>query len=179
MAARTRFFALALSGALVALPALAETYTLTLKNGNTFLTRYQPQDASWDAEKLVFLDEFGNQIALAKSDVDTLTTEFESRGFGHVLNSTTVAIGWAPNDAIDPDSDEGKAAAALDSLAGSGQQAPPPVYNQEQFVEPSATGGGLPASFLGPGGPNTPPMSGSGGAPAEPVTVGSTPPPGQ
>ena len=178
MAARNRFFALALVGSLVALPALGETYTLTLKNGNTFLTRYQPQDASWDAEKLVFLDEFGNQIALAKSDVDTLTTEFESRGFGHVLNSTTVAIGWAPNDAIDPDSDEGKAAAAQDALAGSGQQAPPPVYNQEQFVEPGATGGGLPLSFIGAGN-YTPPMGSAAGSGAEPVTVGSTPPPAQ
>lgn len=177
MAARNRFFASALVGALAALPAFAESYTIALKNGNSFLTRYQPEDASWDAEKLVFLDEHGNLIALAKADVDSITTELENRGFGHVLNSTTLAIGWAPNDAIDPDSDEAKAAAAAGAAGqmGGGQQEAPPIYNQEQFVEPGAATG-LPLSMVGAGN-YTPPMG--GGTVGEPTAVGTTPPPGQ
>lgn len=173
MAARNRFFALALVGALVALPALAESYTITLKNGTSFLTRYQPEDASWDAEKLVFLDEHGNQLSLAKGDVESIGTELENRGFGHMLNATTLAIGWAPNDAIDPESDEAKAAAAGGQMGG-GQPAAP-NYNQEQFVEPGAATG-LPLSMVGAGN-YTPPMG--GGMVAEPSPVGTTPPPGQ
>jgi hypothetical protein len=175
MGVRTRCFALAVVavvGAFSALPAAAEVYTITLQNGTTFLTRYQPEDASWDAAKLVFLNEQGNQISLPKADVTSIATEMENRGFGHMLNSTTMALGWAPNDAIDLDSDEGKAALQAEQRAG--QQEAPPVYNQEQFVEPGAATG-LPLSMIGAGN-YTPPMGSASGSGAEPLQSGSPPP---
>jgi hypothetical protein len=170
MLGRYRLLAFVLVGVCAALPAFAEAYTIQLTNGTTFLTRYQPEDASWDADKLVFLDEAGNLVALAKGDVETISTESENRGFGHVLNSTTLAIGWAPNDALDPDSEEGKSASVTQQAEDAAAALAQPVYNQQQFVEPSAATG-LPLSFIGAGNV-TPPMGGSG---AEPVQ--SPPPP--
>jgi hypothetical protein len=172
MAVRFRVFAVVLlAAAVVAVPAFAESFTVLLKNGNSSQTRYQPEDASWDPEKLILLDEVGNLISVPRADVDRITTETENRGFGHVLNSTTVAIGWAPNDAVDPDSDEGKAVIATQQAADAAAAAAPPVYTQEQFVEPSAATG-LPLSF---GGGTTPPMGSAG----EPVTAQPSGPPGQ
>jgi len=165
MPVRLRSLAIALAAvALVAVPMSAETFNITLKNGSTFISRYQPEDASWDPNKMVFLDEWSNLVSLHKDEVESITTDTESRGFGKVINSTTIALGWAPNDAIDPSSDEGKAALEaqrredlIDSLA-------PPVYNQEQFVEPSQASG-IPLSFVGAG--NTiPPMGEPNTAPA-------------
>jgi hypothetical protein len=178
MAVRFRVFAVvSLAVAIAAVPVLAESYTLVLKNGNTFQTRYQPEDASWDPEKLTFLDEVGNLIALPKGDVDRITTETENRGFGHVLNSTTVAIGWAPNDAVDPDSEEGKAVIAAEDAFAAAAEGAPPIYTQEQFVEPSAATG-LPITF---GGGTVPPMGGVNTQPiiSEPPSAPVTAPPGQ
>ncbi|HLF56167.1 MAG TPA: hypothetical protein VI942_04900 [Thermoanaerobaculia bacterium] len=88
----------------VAAPASAAVYTLHLKNGTTFETRYEPEDAPWDAQKLVFVNEWGNLMSLAKAEVDRVDTDVEVAGFGHQLDSTTVALGWAPNDAPAPGS---------------------------------------------------------------------------
>lgn len=181
MSARTRFFALVVSvavvGALAALPAAADVYTITLANGTTFQTRYQPEDASWDPAKLVFLDELGNRLSLAKSDVVSIATDLETRGFGHMLNSTTMALGWAPNDALDPDSDEGKAALQAEAQRAMMQGGAQPVYNQQQFVEPGAATG-LPFGLVGVSG-MTPPMGTPGSSAGEPIVAGSAPPPQQ
>ena len=98
--------------ALFAPAAEATVYSVALKNGTTFDTRYQPEEASWDPDKVVLMTEFGNRIALAASEIESVTVDSESRGFGHQLNNTTMALGWAPNDALDANSDEGKAALA-------------------------------------------------------------------
>ncbi len=179
MSARSRVFALAAAvavfGALAALPAAADVYTITLQNGTTFQTRYQPQAASWDAAKIVFLDEFGNQLSLPKADVVTIQTDLENRGFGHMLNSTTMALGWAPNDALDPDSDEGKAALQAEAQRAMMPEAPP-IYNQEQFVEPGQATG-IPMGLVGYGSGYTPPMGSPSGPTGEPVVTGGAPPP--
>ena len=96
--------------ALFAPAAEATVYSVALKNGTTFDTRYQPEEASWDPDKVVLMTEFGNRIALAASEIESVTVDSESRGFGHQLNNTTMALGWAPNDALDANSDEGNAA---------------------------------------------------------------------
>ena len=144
--ARTRFAALsvllvvAAIGAFSALPASAAVYTIMLKNGTTFETRYQPEQASWDVDKVVLLTEFGNPIALAGADIESISVDSENRGFGHQLNDTTMMLGSAPNDALDPSSEEGKAALAAEAAASSGTQASP-AYNQQQFVDTGATTG--------------------------------------
>ena len=119
---------------------------------------------------MVFLDEWGNLISLHKAEVESITTDTENRGFGKVINATTIALGWAPNDALDPDSDEGKAALEQQERAALAESLAPPVYNQDQFVEPSQASG-IPLSFVGAG--NTVPPMG------EPITTAPAPPPQQ
>ncbi|MEO7794724.1 MAG: hypothetical protein ABIV06_08120 [Thermoanaerobaculia bacterium] len=139
---------LLLAGVFAAVPVSATVYTVALKNGTTFDTRYQPEVASWDANKVVLMTEYGNRVALAVGEIDSVTVDSESRGFGHQLNASTIALGWAPNDALDPGSDEGKAAIAAQAAAdASGQQAQA-IYNQQQFIEPGSTSG-LPVWMTG------------------------------
>ena len=141
-------FAVFTCGLAFATTAGAAIYTVTLSSGSTFDTRYEPQKASWDATKLVLMTEFGNQIALDSAEVQSVTVDTETRGFGHQLDATTIALGWAPNDAIDPGSDEGKAFLAAEEAAALAGANAPPVYNQQQFVEPSALTG-LPVWMTG------------------------------
>lgn len=144
--------------------AEATVYTVTMKNGTTFDTRYQPEESSWDPNMVVLMTEYGNRIALAASEIESVTVDSESRGFGHQLNNTTMALGWAPNDALDANSDEGKAALAADAAAQAAAANAPQVYNQQQFVEPGALSG-LPVWMTGinavpqvqPGQPSSPP----------------------
>jgi hypothetical protein len=132
----------------VATSAGAAVYTVTLTNGSTFDTRYQPQRASWDADKIVLLNEFGNQISFHTADIQSVTVDTETRGFGHQLDDTTMALGWAPNDLLDPDSEEGRAALAAQDEAAAREMMMPQVYNQQQFVEPGALSG-LPVWMTG------------------------------
>jgi len=146
--------------AAIAWPAHAEVYTVTLKNGSTFLTRYQPREAAWDRAKVTFMTDLGNAISLPKNEIAAIASESENRGFGRAINSTTVEMGMAPNDAADPNSPgpggQGNTAdAVMRALqAGAGQQ---PVYNMHQFVEPNALGG-MPLGWTQP--QTTPPMGG-------------------
>jgi hypothetical protein len=120
----------------------AAVYTVTLSNGTTFDTRYQPEYASWDPEKVILLTEFGNQIAFAASEIQSVTVDTETKGFGYQIDTTTMALGWAPNDELDPYSDEGKAAlAAQASAAADAARYAQPSYTQQQFVDPSALSG--------------------------------------
>ena len=139
---------LLLVGAFAALPVSAAVYTVTMKNGTTFDTRYQPEEASWDSQKVVLLTEFGNRIALPAAEIDSVTVDSESRGFGHQMNSTTMALGWAPNDALDPSTPEGQAAMAAEAAAAASAASAPQVYNQQQFVEPGQLSG-LPVWMTG------------------------------
>lgn len=131
---------------LLAASASAEIFTVTLTNGNTFTTAYKPQDASYDPGKYVLLTAPGNIISLDKADVAEITSETESRGFGTIINSTTIAIGPAPNDAPSPD----QVVAAQDAAANRRPliNVPQPRnFTTQQFAEPNQGGGGLPVTF--------------------------------
>lgn len=143
---------------ILAVPAAAETYTITLHNGNTFISRYRPEEAKFDASQMIFLTDMGNWISLAKTEIADIVSETESRGFGYVINTTTILLGWAPNDA--PTQEQAAEAAA--AAGARGPQVPQPEpYTAPLFSEPNATGG-LPLNFLGT---TTPPLGGSGGNP--------------
>jgi hypothetical protein len=169
-AIRVAVAALAALVVLVAAPAIAEVYHVNLVNGTTIDTRYPPQDSSWDSAKLILLSDVGNWVSIAKSDVAGVTTDTQNRGFGFVIDTTTIALGWAPNDALNP---EEQAEAEADA-ARAAALAPVP-YSVDQFVEPVATQG-IPAGWLGYG--TVPPMGGVGAvaAPApSPVSGGAQP----
>ncbi len=140
-----RWFALfALGLGWIVVPVCAQQYTIELKNGSTFLSRYPPEEAPWDATKVVFLSEFGNLISVSTADIASVSSDLEAKGYGRMLNATTMALGWAPNDAIDPDSEEGQAQARMErylEAIGGGSDASQ-SNNVDQFVDPAEAGGG-------------------------------------
>ncbi len=135
---------LACASLLAVVPARAEVYTIKLTNGTTFESRYQPKQAAWDPTMVAFLDETGNEIALPRTLVADVTAQSETKGFGKVLNTTTVDLGFAPNDI-----DQNARRMAESYNADAFQQAMAHAYDQEQFVEPSEVGGGIPVGFGG------------------------------
>jgi hypothetical protein len=137
-------------------PAAAETYTIKLVDGGEFLSRYQPQEASWDADQILFLTEFGNWIAVGKDELAGITTATENKGYGRVINTTTIALGWAPNDAEVPGEEgEGEPPSSADLLREFLSR-PEKSYDIQQFVEPGEAGGGLPVTYgVGVGGAGT------------------------
>jgi hypothetical protein len=154
-----RRFAITLAALLLAAaPAAADLFTVTLNNGTTIESRYQPQEASWDSGMVLLLSEVGNWIGVRKDEVKEVTSEVVRRGFGIPINTTTVLIGNAPNDAAVPGADQGQGQSdpvlrALEILKA--QQPPPPQpYSVQQFVEPEQTQG-IPSSLISPYG--TPP----------------------
>ena len=138
--------------ALLAAPLAAETYLITLQNGSTIQSRYQPQESSWDAGMVLFMTETGNWVGLKKSDIVSVEQENNLRGFGFVINPTTVALGWAPNDAVDPAATEGDLAARLLQALGGGQQQTPQTrdYSVQQGVSTEQTQG-IPFNYIAGG----------------------------
>jgi hypothetical protein len=149
-------------------PAFAQAYKVTLKNGNTFISKYEPEDASYDASRMVIVTDVGNRIALAKDDVENVTVDIENRGFGRVLDTTTIVIGLSANDA--PGGEEGEEGdgtvvqvptptSYMPTLFSGA--VPSPGFPEGGFgfsgggaepAEPGAnTGGGIPLSFVGSG----------------------------
>lgn len=186
---RTLRLPLAIVTALVlvgVVPAMAEEFTVHLKNGNSFNSRYKPRIAGWDENKIVVLTDIGNRITLLKDDVVDITHDTDVRGFGTVIDTTTIVLGWAPNDAptdqsVDPAAEWMKYLQELNR---------PQSFDVNQFVnteDAGQQGGGLPAWEFGPGayGPRNepvvigvPPARGPGGPGAGPGAGGPGPGPG-
>lgn len=140
----TRCTMLALAGACLLMgPALAETYTVKLANGNSFETRYQPETAAWDDSKVILLSTVGNWFAVDKAEIAEVVVDTEVQGFGRVIDSTTVELGISANDqAVAGEEGADPQARMLQLLeAQAAAQGNQPVYNTQQFVDPSeATG---------------------------------------
>lgn len=142
---------------LLASMASASVFTVVMKNGTAMETRYQPREASWDSNAVVFLSETGNRVALWKDDIAEVQVETETKGFGTVIDTTTIDLGILPNDLPTEEetaaSQEGRPSALEEVLTRS--------YDQQQFVEPSEMGGGIPVFGVGSTGPaiNTEPNS--------------------
>jgi hypothetical protein len=159
---------------IAAAPLPAATYVVTLNSGATFETRYKPKQAPWDAQKVLVYSDVGNWLTLARADIQSVVNSLQSSGFGHVLDTTTVELGYAPNDVATPD--EARAAMLANPVLPSA-----PNYTVQQFVEPNATQG-LPifgaggqfggASYLGPGG-YQPGFSFGAAVPANPAPSGA------
>jgi hypothetical protein len=148
---------------LSAAPAQAEVFHVKLRNGTTVDTLYQPQQATWDPNVVILLSDAGNWIGIEQRDIDSVVSESQIRGFGIALNFNTIAIGWAPNDAIDPASLQANPqAATLQALQNIYQQQQEQQhYTIPQFVSTEQTAG-IPARLVGggtiPGLPPPPPV---------------------
>jgi len=127
--------------------AAAETFTVTLDNGNVILSRYQPKVSLPDEEKVMFLTERGNWISVPRGRVVSIIANTESRGFGKVINTTTISLGLSANEgAADAEIPIDPTTALLNYLAAerAGNQRD---YSVQQFVNTESAGiGGLPFS---------------------------------
>lgn len=135
---------------LAALPAAAEVYHVNLTNGAEFESRYPPEEASWDANTLLFITETGNWIGVPRAQIESVKAEVETRGHGTRLNSTTIYMGRAPNINQTPEQEASAQDRQLQYLQQLvEQQGQQQDFTVEQFVEPSEAGkaGGLPAGY--------------------------------
>lgn len=119
-----RALVLAAMATALAAPLVAAEFTVYLTNGTTFESRYEPRDAEWDAQKIVLIDGAGNTISLSKGEVDRVESDIGSKGFGHMLDDTTMAFGWAPNDKGEYDPNAEPASSEVEST-----EAAEPIYN--------------------------------------------------
>ena len=153
-----------------ALPAGAAVFHVTLTNGSVIDSLYEPQEASWDHGMVLVLTDAGNSIGIQKAEIANVASENATRGFGVVINATTISLGEAPNDLPAPSKDVGTSnQQALQNLLE--QQQPRPNYTIQQGVQSEATQG-IPSSFISPysQGPSITPVI------VPPPTPPSTPP---
>src|SRR5688500_165692 len=124
---------IALVAAVSPMSASAEVYSVTLTNGSVLETQYQPQEAAFDKDMVLLLTEVGNWIGVRRDEIATVVSDAESSGFGKVIGKNTVDLGWAANDAADPNAlaADGKQDPAL-SLAA---QALQNVFEARQAAE--------------------------------------------
>ena len=148
-----RFAAIVLAVFLVASSAQAIFYTVTLKNGTTFETRYRPNQADWDENVSMLLTDQGNWIALHNDEIADVVSVFEESGFGYQLDTSTRIIGVTPNDLIQEEVDEDgniieEARYDLDADVPA-----PSGFSINEFLDlpvagaPTATGGAIPLGF--------------------------------
>ena len=80
-------------------PASATAYIVVLKNGNTMVSKYKPIDAPYNSSKSLIMTEAGNIVSLSKDDIEEIIADVENRGFGIVIDTTTILVGYSANDA--------------------------------------------------------------------------------
>ena len=169
---RRLFSLVAATSLLCALPAAAEVYTIRLTSGSTFESRYQPKQAAWDSSLVTFVDETGTEIALPQAAIADVVAQSEQNGYGRVLNTTTVDLGFMPND-LDQSQQVMAQVAALNPQGGAGI----PNAGAQQFVEPNAIGGGIPMGFNSTTSNVTVPVGGVPGGFTPAAPGGTTPAP--
>lgn len=174
---RSCVWLLLLALALVAMPASADVFYVTLKNGSEIQTAHQPQQASWDPNMVLLLTEVGNWIGYPKDEIVGIRAENPTQGFGVSISKNTIALGWSPNDLPTPA--EGKSD-VNDRFAGIAERMLDMAeqqqhYSIQQGVQTEQTQG-IPASFGGYAGGST---AGFGSLPTQltqPQVTTTTPP---
>lgn len=139
-----------------AVPADAEVYFVTLNNDTVIESAYQPQEASWDRGMVLLLTETGNWIGVVKSDIKEVRSEDQIAGYGVAIDSKTFELGFAPNDAADPNAEKPEGDARVQMLEQMLNQQQMQIdqrrdqqrYSIDQFVDPSQTQG-IPSRFIG------------------------------
>ena len=140
-----------------AVPAGAEVFFVTLNNGTTFETAYQPQAASWDSSMVLLLTETGNWIGLPQADIKEVRSDMQIAGYGRAIDDKTFELGFAPNDASDPDAKPAEPADAraqvleqmvLQQQQELDQRRAEESYTIQQFVDPGQTQG-IPSRLIG------------------------------
>lgn len=84
--------------ALLAVPASADVFFVTLNNGSVVETGRQPEQASWDPNMVLLLTEVGNWIGFHRDEIESIRSEDPASGFGVRISDTAIALGLSPND---------------------------------------------------------------------------------
>lgn len=139
---------LSLAAVLAAPAALGDIYHVILQNGERYESRHPPEEAAWDAGTIIVYTETGNWVGVSRDRIVRVESETEIRGHGQRIDATTVYMGRTANAAPAPGT-EGEGTdpqlALLESLYD--RQLQQESYSIQQFVEPGATGGGIPVGF--------------------------------
>lgn len=151
--------------ALIAAPASADVFFVTLTNGSVIETAHQPQQANWDPNMVLLLTESGNWVGFPKDQISGIRAEDPTQGFGIRINDKAIALGVSPNDLPEAKGKDDVNQRFFDlanrmlDMAEQQQK-----YSVQQFVEPNQTQG-IPSSFAGNGGGGggVPNMGGLGG----------------
>ncbi len=122
-----RITVLALLAFAAAATAHAEYFTVTLTNGTSFQTRYRPVPAEWDDNVMMINTDRGNWIGLYADEIADVTSHAETTGFGYQLDTTTLFVGWSPNESGDDEDGDG--------VIDDGE-----LNLDEMFPEPEASG---------------------------------------
>ncbi|MEM1203411.1 MAG: hypothetical protein AAGN66_09310 [Acidobacteriota bacterium] len=152
-------------GLAATLSAGAASFTVTLSNGTSFDTRSRPVDAEWDDNMAMFLTDRGNWIAVAKDEIVDVVSDAEASGFGYQVNTTTIFLGFSPNDWADDGEggEEGEGAGGGGGGQGQeeeifyGDEPENDGFSLEQFID-------IPAGGVLPGGISVGPVNPSGGS---------------
>lgn len=137
--------------------AKAEVFFVTLNNGTTFESAYQPQEAIWDSSMVLLLTESGNWIGIPQADIREVRAEAPVSGYGRTIDKLTFELGWAPNDRPDPNGRAVDPAAAQVALLQQmvtqqqqelNQRSSDESYTVQQFVDPDQLQG-IPSRFIG------------------------------
>ncbi len=126
--------------------ASAGTFTVTLTNGTTFETRYRPVAADWDENLVLLATDRGNHIALLKDEIAAVVSSVEESGFGYQVDTTTLYLGWSPQDQLEEGEDGMGAGADSQNQAFAPE---PTTFTIQQFVNPDSTGGVELPSYVG------------------------------
>jgi hypothetical protein len=150
----SRAWLLMLTFTLLALPATAEVFHVTLVNGTTVDSSLQPQQASWDPNMVMLMTEVGNWVGFPKEEIADIKVVDPTAGFGVRISSTAIALGRFSNDLPDPtkgttQDDINNRYLALANKALDLQQQQQ-HYSVQQFVGTEQTQG-IPAAFAGYG----------------------------
>ncbi len=140
-----RFIVMALLAVAAATAAHADYYVVTMTNGTTFQTRYKPLPAGWDDNIVLLNSDRGNWIGLRSDEIAEIASHAETTGFGYQLNTTTLFVGWMPND-VDEEEEDGEGGGGREGGLTVDERFPEPVATGvlQQFVDiPGAEGGGI------------------------------------
>lgn len=119
--------------------AAAASFTVTLSNGTSFMTRERPVVADWDDAVVLIRTDQGNWIALQKDEIVDVASQAEISGFGYQVDTKTLFLGWSPNDILDEGDGDGEE-------GGEGGEDRPYYENEELYDAPQ--GGGVLEQFV-------------------------------
>jgi hypothetical protein len=148
-----RVWPLLLALTLLAVPASADVYYVTLTNGTVIETAHQPQQASWDPTMVLLLTEVGNWIGFPKDQIQGVRAEDPTQGFGIRISDKAIALGRSPNDLPNgDDSTKTKADLLTERYLSIAErqlalEEARQNYSIQQFAEPGTNGGGIPITY--------------------------------